>query len=132
MNMEALIGNRRVRAAAVAFALLSAGAIATDPAGAWPRWHGALRLAAWAGGFLALLAAVHWSQGIHRRWMTAAGAINVVMTTLLFGACYLLIVPVFWAMIRLRRLGRTTAGDESQWHERRQVDLDLRYFQRMG
>jgi hypothetical protein len=64
--------------------------------------------------------------------MRAAGVMNVVTTTALLGACYFLIVPWFWAIVQLRRAGGRLRGADSYWHERRRVERDLRYFQRMG
>lgn len=132
MNSEQLIGNRWVRAAGVVCALACAGAVGLNLAGGLSRGQAALRLTAWLAGFLAVLAGVHWSQSIYGRWMRAAGVLNIVATTLLLGACYFLIVPVFWAIVQLRHIGRTRGGRDSYWHERRPVDPDLRYFQRMG
>jgi hypothetical protein len=108
------------------------GAIAVNRLGMTPQAHGVLRLTAWISGFLALLSAVHWSPRIYSRWMRAAGVMNLVTTTVLLGACYFLIVPLFWAIVQLRRGGRRLRGVDTYWHQRRRVEPDLRYFQRMG
>jgi len=132
MNTDQLIGNRWVRAAAVAAALCVVIAAGAGAAGVWPAWHRVLRFVAWSSGFVALLAGVHWSGRIFSRWMQAAGVLNTITTTLLFGACYFVIVPLFWAILQLRRLLTGRRRPRAQWQERDRADADLAFFQRMG
>lgn len=130
MSTEHLIGNTWTRAAAVALLLVAVAAAATVATGVPAPWHLVARVTMWAAGFLALLAGVHWSQRIYKAWMRGAAAINAVVTTVLFGLMYLVVVPVFWAILKLRE--RAAAGRDSQWHERRPVATDAAFFERMG
>jgi len=66
-------------------------------------------------------------------WMRAAKTLHAGVAAFLFGACYILVVPIFFLMIwpfdvlRLRRSDAPTF-----WIRRRTASCDLRSLQRMG
>jgi hypothetical protein len=85
-------------------------------------------LGAW---LLTFLGVVHWSGRILAAWMRFAEALHRVAVRVLFGACYLLIVPFFVPVVRIRdplglRGRRTTA-----WVAKR-GEMDLPSMERMG
>jgi hypothetical protein len=71
---------------------------------------------------------------IYRLWMRFAELLHSIAVAVLFGGCYLLIVPVFFLISRpfdpLRLRGRADA--KSYWIKRRRGDVDLRSLQRGG
>ena len=87
-----------------------------------------------ASAVVAFMALVHSSHGIYARWMRFAEGLQALIVTVLFGACYLLVVPLFFALswyqdpLRLRR----RAQEHSFWVQRAAGSDDLRSFQRMG
>jgi hypothetical protein len=131
MNSDRLVGCTALRVSAVGFAAASLGAAYALYTGLLPEWSFWLRTALFAGVLLSLVAGVHWSAGIYRRWMWLAGVINTVSMTVIFGLCYLFLVPMVAVIIHMRRLrsGNTT---QSAWVVRPNRECDGEYLQRMG
>lgn len=125
--MTQLVGSNYIRAATLAAVVLFGAALISVPQGAFPK------IAPLLLGFLTLVLAIHCSKTVFDRWMSFAGRMNVFGTALLFGVCYLVVVPVFWAIcrvldpLRLSRKERT-----SYWIPRAKREMSLRSLQRMA
>jgi hypothetical protein len=133
MKTERLIGSPIVRAATVALAALAlVGGLITRFAPAdGHRW---LLTATIACSVLALIGAIHCSQALYAAWMRLAKVMNQIVTTLLFGVVYLLVVPPFALVMRLLdplRL-RRNPDSVSLWRERQQQTASLETLRRMG
>lgn len=83
---------------------------------------------------LSVMGGVHTSATIYARWMRFAGILNQVMTTLLFGVVYFVVVPPFalvmWLVDPLALKSKSTV--HSTWRERHRQSVDFRSLQRMG
>jgi hypothetical protein len=73
---------------------------------------------------------VHSFRGLYDRWLAFAEFLQSVMIVVLFGGCYLLIVPWFYLVTLLRSRGYHQA--KSFWIPRRRIECDESYFTRMG
>lgn len=92
-----------------------------------------LRYGAWALALGTVLCAIHATRAGYAAWMKFAAVMQQVVTTILFGLVYIVIVPLFSIVARILdplflRKGRR----ESYWIQRRKVELDREYFRRMG
>ncbi len=133
MKIDRVIGSRGIRATTaglLAAALAAWGLLlwAAEPARNW------LTAAAIAGSILAALSLIHSFRTLYAAWMRLAHNLNKVMTTVLFGAVYFLIVPPF-ALVTYWRdplgLQRSGAGG-SFWKQRDDRPATLETLQRMG
>jgi hypothetical protein len=84
-------------------------------------------------GFVGLIGFIHCFRAIYDRWLTFTHALHKVVTTVLFGACYLLVVPLFWLITLPFDLLRVRRRDavESFWIAK-QDKPDKSSFGRMG
>jgi hypothetical protein len=87
-----------------------------------------------AVGILTFMGFVHASSAIYSMWIRFASALHVVVITVLFGAVYLAIVPLFALMVwPFDVLGlRGSARAKTFWISKRRVGSDLNSFQRIG
>lgn len=70
---------------------------------------------------------------LYRWWLRVAARIQTVVVTILFGACYLLVVPLFSLMLVLRgRLRSRRGAERSDWIDVPAEDTTVESFQRMG
>ncbi len=70
---------------------------------------------------------------IYAVWMRIAEILQRFVSTVLFGSCYLLLVPLMLLAARLGGLfGRRREFGESLWVRRAPRDTDPRSYQRMG
>ncbi len=95
--------------------------------------RGVLLAVTFVAGFLALVGFIHCFRAIYDRWLVFTRVLHTVVTTVLFGACYLLVVPLFWLItlpFDLLRVRRRPAA-ESFWVEK-PGKADPSSFQRMG
>jgi hypothetical protein len=86
-------------------------------------------------GLLALLGLIYSFEGLYRNWMRFAVGLQKVAALLLFGICYLLVVPVFFVIVRLTdplKQGRRQRNAKTLWVEVRRGDRTSDSFQRMG
>ena len=116
----------------VALALLSAAAFVA----AGQQWLGPPEWIRFAGlilGLLAAMAGIHSFRSAYAVWMRFAGVLNRVMTTLLFGLVYLIIVPPFSAVLRRLDPLRVRKGKASQtlWVKRSSGSVDADSLNRM-
>ena len=121
MDSEKLIASPSVRIASALLAVLSVAAIA------------ALPIVAAVAGLLAVFGLILSFRSSYDLWMRMAERLQTVVTTFLFGACYLLVVPLFAAFVRMSdplKLRRDKAA--SSWVATRQEVHDARSYQRMG
>jgi hypothetical protein len=77
---------------------------------------------------------IYCSRAAFAWWMRFSKVLNAVMTTVVFGLCYLVLVPFFvpliWALdpLRLRR----GSNPPSFWHERPGTPVTVDSLRRMG
>lgn len=86
-------------------------------------------------GVAAAIGCIFSFRRIYDAWMHFAELLSAVMSTLLFGACYLMIVPFFAAFVRVGdplKLSRKHDARETYWIHRSQDDADPTSYQRMG
>jgi len=121
MDSEKLIASTGVRIASAVLALLCVAAIGWQP------------IVAVVAGLLAVFGLILSFRSSYEAWMRMAARLQTVVTTFLFGACYLLVVPLFAAFVRMSdplRLRRREG--ESSWITTRREAQDARSYQRMG
>ena len=78
-----------------------------------------------------------WSlvKRLFQAWTRFAEALGGVMTGILFGACYLILLAPFAALLRWLdplRIRRKALSSESHWIERRKLILTQDMLERMG
>lgn len=125
-----LVGSPGIRLATIVLVLVGLGGVALyrrEPSSLvfWPTI---------VVGLLALIALIHCFRRLYAQWMRFAAVLHKVALTVLFGACYLLVVPVFHLIVRLLdplRLRRKPEAD-TFWVERRRPDVDPVSLRRMG
>jgi hypothetical protein len=121
MDFERLIGSPSVRIGSVLLAALCAASI------------GVHTFVAVLAGVLAALGFILSFRPVYDAWMRLAPRIQTVVTTLLFGTCYLVIVPIFAVFVRMSDPLRLRPRDgESSWIAERRDASDVRSYQRMG
>ena len=109
MDPIRLVGSALMRCAA----LLFAGACAAA----------AVHQLAWlaiASGVLAFISLIHSFSSLYTAWLAFAEVARVAVITVLFGACYLLVVPVFRLVTLFSDplLLRNRSRAETFWSER--------------
>lgn len=133
MNIERWIGSRSVRAATAVLACLAGLGLYlgyAEPAGPVP-WLKAVGIGC---ALLALLGGIHCSRRGYALWMRLAKILSEVMSTLVFGVCYFVLVPLFvpviWMLdpLRLRRNAETSTF----WHQRPTTPANADQLRRMG
>jgi hypothetical protein len=130
MNPDRLIGSAGIRFATLILALLCLAAMALDflsQAGV------VLRTLTFGCAILTFMGIVYSFRAVYSLWMRVAKALHAVGVTLLFGACYLFIIPLFflisWAFDPLRL--RNRSEPQTFWIPRRRTPCDLTFLQRM-
>jgi drug/metabolite transporter (DMT)-like permease len=121
MDPGKLIASPGVRVASALLVIVSVAALGFQP------------IVAAVTGLLAFLGLIMSFRSSYQAWMRMAERLQTVVTTILFGACYLLVVPLFAAFVRMSdplRLRRPK--NESSWVGTRQEARDARSYQRMG
>jgi len=70
---------------------------------------------------------------LYQWWLRTAAKIQTVVVTLLFGVCYLFVVPFFSLILRLRAALRSRGrAERSDWIDLPPEDTTVESFQRMG
>jgi hypothetical protein len=133
MNAEKLVGSLAVRVATAVFISLAALGLLLSQGGlaAGQRWA---VLAAIVCAVLAALGGIHCSRRGYALWMRTAAGLSEVMATLVFGLCYLVLVPFFVPIVWLLDPLQLRRGNDSAsyWHERSTTPPDAQGFRRMG
>lgn len=131
--MKRFVGSTHAKAAAAVLVAAFLGALAAlwslAPGG--PR--GLLRIAIVVLGFLTALALIHATRRGFAAWMKGAAVLQRIVTTILFGACYILVVPLFALLARLKDpLGLRTRSEDTYWIPRKRSALDRESLRRMA
>ena len=130
MDSARFVGSVSTRLATIALVLVCLGSVVQ-----YGRAPSPIILTLTIGaGFLAFLGMIHCFGALYSRWMRFAGLLHTVAVTVLFGACYLFVVPLFYLFVRVSdplRL-RSRAQPGSFWIRRRNPGLDPSTLQRMG
>jgi hypothetical protein len=131
--MPGYVGSRWIRTTAAAAAALClaaiAGKLSVGEVSALARALGPL---AFVSALVAVVCLPLCSRRVYPVWMRFAARLNTVVVTGIFGACYLLIVPLFWLLrwradpLRLRSDPRV----KTYWVQR--PKRDAQSFERMG
>lgn len=131
--MPGYVGSKWIRATAVGLAVLCVVTLLgarQATAGSTLRWM--LTTGALVTGVATAACLPLSSRRFYPIWMRWAERLNALVMTLLFGACYLLIVPLFfllqWKSDPLRLRSRSQA--KTFWRPR--PPRDARSFERMG
>ncbi len=130
MNADRLVGSKIVRGVTAVAALAAASGFALAWSG---RARGALTGAVICA-VVTFLGGIYCARRGFALWMRFAKIVNRVMTTLVFGLCYLVLVPMFvpfvWIVdpLRLRR----GSNCDSFWHERHRPPVNIDMLRRMG
>lgn len=131
MDPARLIGSASIRCATLLFAGVCAAAV-------WlmrgsPGAAGMLLWLAIGSGALAFIGLIHSFSRLYAAWLGFAEIAQMVVISILFGSCYLLVVPVFRLVtltsdpLRLRNRSRA----ETFWVPRLE-DSDPASLERMG
>jgi hypothetical protein len=134
MTPDELIGSAGIRIATVVFSLLCVAGFVVSHYGVFAKTRGPVLTLAVVCGILAGVGAIHCFQGVFSLWMRLARILNTVVTTLLFGACYILVVPFFFLVIRLLDplCLRKRPEPPTFWLERPHATVDITSLERMG
>ena len=130
MDSARFVGSVSTRLATIAFALVCLGGVVQ-----YGRAPSSIILTVTVGsGFLAFIGLIHCFRTLYSRWMRFAGLLHTVALTVLFGACYLFVVPLFYLFVRvldpLKLRSRGQSG--TFWIRRRNPGVDPSTLQRMG
>ena len=134
MDVDQLIGSTGIRAATLAVLLLAVTVVVFREQTTLSGTRDVLFFLAIGGGVLTFIGLIHSFRSLYSRWLILAEHVQKLVVTLLFGSCYLLIVPWFFLIgrvISLLRL-RSRSEPESFWISRRRADCDARSLARMG
>jgi hypothetical protein len=132
VNIERFVGTATVRLATLVVILLSLTTALPDARGMFPngKW---LPVVTVATGVVAFIGLIHSFRMLYDLWMRAVTTLHTGMVTLLFGACYLLVVPVFFLMVWPFDVLRLRKSDpKTFWIRRRRSECNLASLQRMG
>ena len=133
MNQERLIGSRSVRWVTLLLVLSCLAGVALRELSTSEMGAAFLPLMI-VGAFLTFMGTIFSFAPLYALWMSFAKVLHTVSITVLFGACYLLVVPPFFVMtwildpLRLRK----RFDGPSYWIERNRGELDERSLRRMG
>ncbi len=134
MSPNKLVGSTAIRIATANFLVCAAAMIALGRNELVPASHGMVRFLTVLFCLLAFASAVHCFRTTYSWWMAFAKLLHLVVTTLLFSICYLLIIPILvpivWALdpLKLRKKNDT----DTFWIKRSGGGCDLESLQRMG
>ena len=134
MNLDRWIGSAGTRVATLTFALLCLTVVAVHMRRLLPQTGQLAIVVACASGLLALVGVIYSFHPVYSLWMRMAKGLNTIVVTVLFGACYLIIVPVFFLVVfrsdplRLRR----RFDPKTFWIPRHRDPIDSTAFRRMG
>lgn len=127
MKTNRFVGSWIARVAVVVFGALTI-ALAMS-AGQAPRY---VTYAAVFAGIWTWLSLVHAIRPLFKAWMRFAELLHNVAVTVLFGGCYLILVPLFHLVLRRRDpLHLRRAKSDSSWVVRTGV-IDASSLERMG
>lgn len=132
MNPATLVGTSGVRITAAALLAVTVTATVSYANGLLPRTGATLTLLI-VSAIVTFMALVHTAKPVYDAWMRFAETLHGIVVTVLFGAIYLLIVPVFAALVwpfDLLRLRKRDA--DTFWIAKRSVGAELKQFERMG
>jgi hypothetical protein len=133
MDSARFVGSSGVRLATAVLMLACAGGVWLLRAASFPNARMVVLILTWAIGFAAFIGLIHCFRAIYAGWLAFAGVLHVIAVNAMFGACYLLVVPLFrlivWPLDPLRL--RKRAGAASFWVEREE-DPGPDSYQRMG
>jgi hypothetical protein len=133
MDVERLIGSASVRVATLAALLISVMGLMFRDYVSIPGGKSALFYLAVGSGVLAFIGLIHSFRALYSWWLRGAELLQKLVVTSLFGACYLLIVPWFFLIVRAVDLLRWRSRPETTfWIPRRRVKTDETSLARMG
>ena len=133
MDSARIVGSSGVRLTTAVLMLACAGGGWLLRAASFPNARRVLLFLTVALGFAAFIGLIHSFRAIYSGWLAFAGVLHVIAVNAIFGACYLLVVPLFRLIVlpfdplRLRKRADAT----SFWVEREE-DPGPDSYQRMG
>lgn len=134
MTTDKLIGSVGIRIATMLFSLLCIMGIILSRYRFFGETGGPALTLTVVSGILAVVGAIYSFRSVFSLWMRFAKVLHVVVTTLLFGACYIVVVPFFFLVIRLfdPLCLRKQPEPRTFWIQRRNVRVEVVSLQRMG
>ncbi|MHC4427326.1 MAG: hypothetical protein ACYS0D_01815 [Planctomycetota bacterium] len=130
MNTERLIGSTAIRVSTVIFAVLCVVLFLSR--GRFPESSGLLLVLAIVSGILACLAFIHSFRAVYDAWMRFAKVLHTIVVAVLFGACYLAVVPLFFLMVWPSDPLRLRKGSKPATFWIRRREFDPSSLNRMG
>ena len=134
MNMTRVIGAPVVRVVTLTLLLTCLALTLIVRGGSYPGAGRVLFIVALVSGIGGLLGLIHSFQKAYDLWMKFADALQIVVVTVLFGMCYLFIVPIFFIIIKAfdpLRL-RFRSKEDTYWIRRRRDEFNLDVFERLA
>ena len=83
---------------------------------------------------LAFVSSVHCSWRIYSTWLKVAHRFQMLLVTILFSMCYLILVPLLYPFARASDSLKLKTGDrvDSYWIDRRDEVRTPQFYERMG
>ena len=83
---------------------------------------------------LAFVSSVHYSRRIYSAYLKVAHRLQMLVVTVLFSMCYLVLVPLLYLFARASDSLKLRSSDEvdSYWIDRRDEERTFRFYERMG
>ncbi len=135
MNFDHLVASRGARAFAATFAVLAIASFALGRSDVVPDLGRFIFLPVLIFSVLTFMGIIFSFRPLYTRWMKFADALQVVVMTILFGGCYLIVVPFFVLIVKasdpLGLRGRPEDGD-SYWVDRHKDESDIESYRRMA
>jgi hypothetical protein len=134
MHVDRIIGSTGIRVATLAVSLLLVTVVVLREHPIASGARDALFFLVVGGSVLAFIGLIHCFRVLYSRWLTFAGFLQQLVVALLFGSCYIFIVPCFYLIMRVidLRRARSRSALKSFWILRRRVECDAKYLTRMG
>ena len=133
MDIERIVGSSGARIVAAGLCALLAFAIALRRYSLYPWTEGTpFFVFLIVLGICAFIAVIPSFRTLYYRWLAFAEFLQGIVVTVLFGACYLLIVPLFAVIAHALDSSRVRTKSKSFWRPRHPAAGDESYFSRMG
>jgi hypothetical protein len=135
LDIESIIGSSGIRISTAAATLVLTTAVVVREYAVAPRMGSVpYSVFCFIVGAAALIGLVYSFRGLYTRWLAFAEFLQGVVVTVLFGTCYLVVVPWFYLLARVIDMLRSRGHHQTKsfWVLRRQIEFDENYFSRMG
>jgi len=134
MNPEKFVGTVATRVVTFVFLLLSLALVFAYQRDQFAEHRSLVFVLAVVACLVTLLGAIHCFHTWYSLWMRFSKVLQTLVISVIFGTCYLLIVPFFSLIAWVLRVksSRRRAEGGTYWIPRRTAKPDLDWFQRLG